>query len=423
MNKTKKPPVILLGGTANALSVARALGKHGIRVYALNDPTAHVRFSRHCRWLPVPWKGTDERSWDDFLTGPSAKKYAGAVLLACCDAGIRVIARQRDILARRFILDDSNPAAQLDMLNKLRTYQHAVAAGVPTPRFWLANGELDLLKVKDELAYPLLVKPVWSHEFGERFHKKFFWARDFDELRSGYRKVSDAGIEVMLVEKVPGPDTLLCSYYTYLDEHGAPLFDFTKRVLRRFPENMGEACYHITDWNPDVREEALKLFRAAGLRGLANAEFKRDPRDGKLKLIECNARFTAANCLVAESGLDLATFVYNRLTGQPLPPFAHYRRGLRLWYPTRDFRAFVELWQQGKISLRQWLASVLRPAIFPYFCWEDPAPTFGVAAAQGLAWLRQLARSWRDSIERRGLWGHVSNVSGQPGSLKTCPHN
>ena len=91
---------------------------------------------------------------------------------------------------------------------------------------------------------------------------------------------------MLLVEKVPGPDDLLCSYYTYLDADGEALFDFTKRIIRRFPVGMGNGCYHITDRNPEVREVALKLFRHVGLRGLANAEFKRDQRDGRLKLIE-----------------------------------------------------------------------------------------------------------------------------------------
>ena len=42
-----------------------------------------------------------------------------------------------------------------------------------------------------------------------------------------------------------------------------------------------------------------------------------DLKDGELKLIENNARFTAANGLVTASGFDLAKFVYNRLTGRP----------------------------------------------------------------------------------------------------------
>ena len=138
---------------------------------------------------------------------------------------------------------------------------------------------------------------------------------------------------------------------------------------------MGGACYHATTWDPEVMELGLRFFRHVGLRGLGNVEFKRDPRDGRLKLIECNARFTAANCLVAASGLDLAAFVYERaIGGEPVLP-ASYRRGLRLWWPWEDFHAFRQLQQRGELGFGAWLAGVARPQTFPYFAWDDPMPS------------------------------------------------
>jgi len=137
---------------------------------------------------------------------------------------------------------------------------------------------------------------------------------------------------------------------------------------------MGEACYHITDWNPEVRDLGLKLFRHVRLRGLGNVEFKRDLRDGKLKIIECNARFTAANALVKAAGLDLALLSYNKLTGRPLPAMDRYRSGLTLWLPTQDFLACLDLRRQGKITLAGWLLGVLRPQHFQFLSWRDPLP-------------------------------------------------
>jgi predicted ATP-grasp superfamily ATP-dependent carboligase len=372
--KPPGPPVIVLGGTANALSIARSLGSRGVAVYVLNDHDAHVRHSRYARWLPAPWLGNDETTWETYLLGPQAESLNGAVLLAACDAGIAVIARHRDALARRFVLDESNPVAQLAMLNKLETYRLARAAGVPTPRFWVLAPSQSLHDVSGELIYPLLIKPVYSHHFAERFGKKFFVAHDFVEASKACQQVAAASMEVVLLEMVPGPDDRLCSYYTYLDCDGKPHFHFTKRIIRRWPVNMGEACYHITDWNPEVAALALRLFQHAGLRGLANAEFKRDERDGQLKLIECNARFTAANGLVARSGLDLAWFVYCRLTGRPELLPQQYRTGLRLWYPLRDFRAFLELRRRGELTLRGWLRSIAHRQTFPYFRLDDPLP-------------------------------------------------
>ena len=72
----------------------------------------------------------------------------------------------------------------------------------------------------------------------------------------------------------------------------------------------GNACYHISSWEPEAADLGEKFFRGINLRGLGNIEFKRDLRDGKLKVIECNARFTAAQELLNRSGMDISEIIY-----------------------------------------------------------------------------------------------------------------
>ena len=367
------PPVIVLGGGANALSIARSLGRRGIAVYAVNEPQAHVCHSRFARRLGEA--GATADGWADWLLSDTSEPWRGSVLLAASDEALALIAEHRPRLEAKFLLDLSNPAAQVAMLNKLATYQAAAAAGVPTPRFWVSPNLDDLQRLRPELVFPLIVKPRLSHVFEARFGKKFFVAENYDELLAACRSVEQAEIETLLVERIPGPDSLLCSYYTYLDESGEPLFDFTKRIVRRWPAGMGAACYHVTDHVPRVRELSLRLFREVGLRGLANAEFKLDERDGELKLIECNARFTAANGLLADCGLDLASLVYNRLTDRHLPPLSRFCTGHRLWYPLEDFRAFRQLHRAGELALIPWLLSLVHRQTLPFFRWSDPWPT------------------------------------------------
>lgn len=388
-----RPPTIVMGGGSNAVSIARALGRRGIRVYALNTPDALVRHSRYCSWIDVSGRGEVEERWSQHLLGPEMESLRGSVLLAASDAGLMVLAQNRAALAARYILDLSEPAAQLSMLDKLQTYRIAREAQVPTPGFLEVKSWAEALAHRSELVFPLLVKPRASHLFEARFGQKFFIARNMGELQDLIRLAENAQLDVILMELVPGPDSLLCSYYTYIDERGEALFDFTKRVIRRYPVGMGGGCYHVTDHVPEIREHALKLFRHAGVRGLANAEFKQDTRTGQLKLIECNARFTAANGLVAESGVDLAYFVYARAVGLPLPPMDSFQSGTRLWDPMADVFAFRALRASGDLTLAGWLASILYRQTFPYFLWSDPLP--GIA---GLG--RELARIVRSRRHR-----------------------
>lgn len=379
------PPVILLGGNDNALSLARGFGRRGIDVYVLNKPNSDVCRSRFVRAVLLDADLPFEQAAAKWLLDSPSDPLRGSVLLAASDEGLSLLAEQHQPLERRFLLDLSNPSAQRRMLDKAATYEAARDAGVATPRFWQVRTVAEVDALRDALCYPVLVKPKLSHLFQQTFSKKFLVARNFAEVRSAFQFTDAAGIDVMLVELIPGPDSALCSYYTWLDDAGNAAFDFTKRIIRRYPVNMGLATYHITDHVPGVKEPALKLFRQAGLRGLANAEFKLDPRDGVLKLIECNARFTAANGLVAKAGLDLGAFVYNRLVGLPAPPLTHFQDGLTLWDPLRDWKAYRQLRQQGDLTLFGWIRSVLRGHCFSSFDWTDPGP----AASRLLRHLRK----------------------------------
>jgi predicted ATP-grasp superfamily ATP-dependent carboligase len=370
---TGLPPAVLLGGGCNALCIARSLGRAGVRVYALNTSDAIVFRSRYC--TPLRGWGEDVTGWGSYLLSSASDGLRGAVVLACSDAEAEYLIHHREELAARYVLDLESAAGQKAMLNKLQTYRIAQAAGVPLPHFWTPQTRAEIEELRPILGYPVLVKPLQAHVYRRKFTKRLVIAHDFEQVIKASDTARLAGIDVMLVEMIPGPDDRLCSYYTYIDENGTPLFDFTKRIIRRSPPLLGGGSCHITDWNPEVKELALRLFRAAGLRGLANAEFKRDERDGRLKLIECNIRFTEGTPLLVGSGVDEPLFVYNRLTGRPLPPMSSYRTGLRLWYPVEDFHAFRILRRRGELTWRQWWASIARPRMLPYFQWTDPWPS------------------------------------------------
>lgn len=370
------PPVIVIGGGANALSIARSLGRVGVQVWALNYKHATVRYSRFARWLSLNGKSQGKSAWGEFLLGSASDELEGAVLIPASDDALELLIEHYAKLKRKFRLDLFVPDAQASMLNKLKTYQAAERVGVPTPKFWLVGSKSSVISLRDELVFPLLVKPLYSHRFVATFGVKFLVAETFEQLTEAWDKI-DEDHEVMLVEKIPGPDSQLCSYYTYIDEDGKHLFQFTKRIIRRFPPEMGVACRHVTDHIPELVEPATKLFAEAGLRGLANVEFKQDPRDGVLKLIECNARITAANALLDRCGYDLALFLYQRVVDGDTPQFKDYPDKVYLWNPIDDVRAFLQLRGRGELSFWEWIQSISKTNVtLQIFQWSDPLPSW-----------------------------------------------
>lgn len=318
-----------------------------------------------------------EDFWSELLISGKHPELEGHALIYCNDEAIKFVAHNRAALERRYLLDDSRPEMQLALLDKLETLRLARRAGVDTPNFWLMESESDLETVRGALQWPVIVKPLLSHEFQAVFRTKFFRVDDdFDELVCRVRQCWEAKQPIMLVEQIPGPDTLLSSYYTYIDREGRSYYDYTKRVIRRFPMNMGGGTYHESVWMPETAEVGRRFFEGIGFTGFGNVEFKRDPRDNKLKIIEANARFTAAQELVARSQAPLDLIYYCRLTGQPAPQFTSFREGVRYWYLIKDFRAFLEMRRKGLITFGEWIRSV-----FPFnhvsslYDWRDPWPS------------------------------------------------
>jgi predicted ATP-grasp superfamily ATP-dependent carboligase len=364
-------PAIILGGDENALSVARNLSAAGVPVYKINKPHVPARWSRYGTWLGEA--GGTPVEWARFLLGDRSDRLAGAVILACGDDAIELIAENHAALAGKFLLEECPPAVRLRLLDKLSTYECARAADVPVPGFWCPGSASELRRVAEECRFPVLLKPRLSYH-SAKLGRKHIRADDRAALEAEHARLVELGIPAVVMELIPGGDDLLCSYYTYVDGDGTSLIEFTKRVTRRYPMNQGRATYHETTWNPEVAALGAKFFRHAGLRGLGNVEFKLDRRDGRLKIIESNARFTAADALVTRSGIDFASFAYARLTGAaPVAPKG-YQTGLVLWYPLEDFLAFLQVHRLGMLSWRDWLRAAARTDLFPYFRIDDPVP-------------------------------------------------
>jgi D-aspartate ligase len=394
MNPTS-PPAILLGGEATAVSVARSLGRAGVPVWALGRPSDPVRRSRHCVRFVEIGDGDVQERWLEWLHGAPA----GAVVLPCEDDGLELVARNRSALLERALVPiEADDEVLLAMLDKERTYALARAAEIPVPRTAMVGDEDGLVATAEQVGYPCALKPLHTHVFRRHFRAKGFVATSRGDLEAYFERTRALGIEVMVTELIPGPDDRYWSFYTYLDPEGEPLLVFTNRKLRQYPIRYGSGSYHLTDWSAEAAELGVRFCRSVALRGVANVEFKSDPRDGQLKLIECNQRFTGPNELLMASGLDLPLFTYNRLTGRSVPRVGSYRNGVALWRPLDDFRAFRAYRRSGELSFGQWARSLVRPQCFQLASWTDPMPAIAASArrlATGLRKLRRLVRGGR----------------------------
>ena len=360
---SRTQPAVLLGGGIVALSAARALGTHGVAVCVLgNAATDLVKHSRFCTsFVDLGIGDGVQERWSRWL---SSSPLGEAVLFPCCDDGLELVARERGALTRQGYLPmEANDEVVLAMLDKLDSYALAQQAGVAVPRHFALDdlAHLDSALAESGVGFPCALKPLHSHLFARHYggDQKVFLARDRDELKAAAARTAAHRLRMMVTEVIPGPEDSYHALHTYLDEHGEPLAQLTKRKLRQYPVGFGMGTYHVTDWNEEVARVGLQFCRGVGIVGVANPEFKRDSRDGQLKLIECNHRFTMSNELLRRAGVNLPLLAYDRLLGLPVHVHNGYRRAVYQWSPAQDLRAFAESRRRGQLSLLRWLRSLL----------------------------------------------------------------
>jgi D-aspartate ligase len=372
----KLPPVVLLGGGVIALSIGRSLSKIKVHTIVLDDPDSEAYYSRFCKVIPLSPADRNQSGWYRWLINEGKALYPKPLLIPCCDEGLTLIAEHRDELGTLYKIIEGEDKLTLALLDKLQTYELARKHNMPVPETWIVNSIDDLIKLKGTIQYPCALKPRESHLFAKHFPKfKLFVVDSEEELFTNFEETQLYKLRMIVTEMIPAAPEAYHSYYTYIDENGQPLFHFTKLRIRQHPNLFGLGTYNISNWNPEVAELGLRFIKSIGLKGIGTVEFIRDARDGSLKFIECNPRFTGTTELLPLSGLDWPLLVYNHLTGKPLPP-VEYNRGVRLFRIASDFLAFRELHRNKKLSWMQWIKSIAYYQHFFYFRWNDPLPFF-----------------------------------------------
>jgi D-aspartate ligase len=370
-------PVLILGGGETALGVLRAFTDCGVPTYVYAPRGNFVRFSRWYRSIPAPQrlclrdllKHVDER----------------VVLCPCSDHAVEEVAalpaEDRDRfpacvpaleVLRRFT-DKARFADMLERIDLPRPFTKAIAC------------EEDLEQVPPEIFPNVILKPCDSIAFGERFGVKAFAAATLAEARRTWREARSFGLDVVVQEYIPGDAGNCYLIDGFIDRHGRLCGLLTRRKIRIYPRDFGNPSCQIS---VPVAEAAaavadvISLMASVGYRGVFSALVKRDPRDGRFKILEVNARPYWYIGFTRHCGVDLTWMYYLDALGEPVPPARSFKVGRRCIYPYYDFYSVRPSCRAGEYSWWGWLRDVLG-AWQPIFHVSDPMP----AVSRGLAML------------------------------------
>lgn len=300
-------------GWVNGLAAIRSLGRAGIQVLAVDHRTSALGFrSRYADPVRVP----DPLENEDGFVAAVAELGPG-VLFPTHDPPLNALARSRGRLDG-FLF----PFPGWDRLEAIQDKQHqleaALRAGVGIPETRYPQTAAEARAAAEEIVLPVLVKPRHPAAFKRRFETQAFRCEALEDVERAYRDAEPFG--PMVQELVPGGDDHLYSLGSYLRSDGEPLGLFSGRKLKQVPPVVGTCRVGEAVWVQEVVDSGLRLLRELGFHGISQVEFKRDPRDGRFKLMEVNPRLWQWHGLAAACGVDIPLIAYRDLTGEAVQP-------------------------------------------------------------------------------------------------------
>lgn len=371
-------PVVVLDLSVTGIGIVRSLAKKGIKVYAFDTEGKYkigkTRYAT-CGICPDPVSGEEELL--RFLTEVSQNLGQKAVLLAGSDDYVYFISKHRNELSLHyhFLLPDHFLVETV--LDKRLTYQLAVMNDNQSPKTFFIYNEQQLEEIIDQVNFPCILKPVYSSHFrkkiNHRHYKKAIVVEEKSKLFEEYRFYRSFG-ELMIQEIIPGEENCIYSVKTFFDEDMNLKGIWMNQKLHQFPPKFGTSALALSVRDEDVIQTALDFLKKINFKGLAISEYKRDPRDGKLKFIEINPRMGLTQGLSIACGVDLTYLYYLSVTGQKPSPITNQKEGIKWVYLVRDFLSFRQKFRDGEMTIREWLNSFSGKKVEALFVWDDPLP-------------------------------------------------
>ena len=377
---TQKIGAVVIGGDHPGLAIARSLGRRGIPVVVIDDQYSISSFSNYVtRVVRVPDLKHEQTSVDSVLEVGRRLELKDWVLFPTRDENVAAFSIHRECLAEFFRVTTPPWETIRWTWDKNNTYQLAEQLGIPVPRTWNPKSASDLPDLFPRL--PLAIKPAVKENFFYATGAKAWRAETPEQLQKLYNRAArDIRAEEILVQEIiPGDGLRQLSYCAFFREGRAHSVMLARR-MRQHPREFGRAATYVeTVELPEIEDLSERFLRAINFYGIVEVEFKQDPRDGKYKLLDVNARAWGFHGLGQAAGVDFPYLLFADQCGQVLEP----RRavpGLGWLRLLPDLPTVVSDLSTGYLKFGSYWNSLRSTRVESVFCLQDPLPSIGELA-------------------------------------------
>ena len=370
----EKIGAIIIGGDYQGLGILRSLAKRDIPVCLLDSEFCIGRFSRYRKKFIKCPNPTDEASFLNFLSDLAKKEsLKGWILFPTNDETVYFLSKYIEELKEYYRIPTPSWNIVKFAYDKKLTYQLAQEFGIEIPKT-VCPKNIDGLQQLN-LQFPVIIKPSIKPHFYSKTKLKAIRANGKKELIEEFEKTTSIidSSEIMIQELIPGGPDHLFSFCSFFKE-GEVLAKITARRARQHPMDFGHASTFVETLRiPEIEEIGAKLLRTMDYYGLSEVEFMQDPRDGKYKLIEINARTWGWHTLAIKAGVDFPYLLYQDMVGGKVKNNS-FRENIKWVRLITDVPTVaIEIFKR-KMKITDYFNSLKGEKEFAVLSIEDPLP-------------------------------------------------
>ncbi len=342
-----------------------------------------ITYSRMCvqgYQMPNPEKNVDEAfHWLQQLVSSIGK---GHPFFCSNDAHLKMMLKYWDEMHQMFRFVSVEKSVLEAILDKKQFIPFSRNYELPVPRTWTAEE----IQQEAHIPFPVMVKPIirlrWFEsravkKYGGKKHKGLLIHSEA-QLSDVIQLLKEENLEFVVQQYIPGDESHIYSFHSFFTEDSQPLGYFVGQKIRTYPIDYGQSCaLRLTDY-PGIVDMSLDMLTRIRFRGPIKIDYKLDPRDGKLYLLELNpTRYNMWHYLGARGGVNLPYLAYQYLTGKsPATVQVQWRKDIVWFNVFDDIQAFRDLKKAGRITFLEWLKSYRGKRIYKTWAADDLKPVW-----------------------------------------------
>ena len=387
----KHPVIIIGGGSSNGLGIARNLGSRGVPIYCVtSNPYELTCYSKYCTgYAIIPHVEDDSTIMQRVLDAVYRHVSHDCVLFATSDTAMLTLARLYSALNHHLtVIPDQETVER--MVIKSKFYRSLQNSGIPFPETFFSE-ETAFSELVRSVTFPVYVRPAHIEIFSQYFRGKGFVARTPRELQYYLQLAQKRSVEVMVQQIVPGPTENGFIVRGYITRQGILKVLITLQKLWQ-PSMFANESIAVTIPRAhvmDIIQPFLKWIKRFHYRGIFDAEFKRDIRDGAMKLLEVNARSTGDSYMGRACGADDIFAAYCDALGNDISSTDNYQHGVYYIREISSLKTVLNRITQGQPSQLGDLGRMLSKKHLHLFSRDDLMPVFGELRALARVFMRR----------------------------------